>query len=204
MRGARAALVLRRAEGLGSVTGLRPPAAELERDEFDGRLWFRLQTRLSDAEVAAALRTVGEVEKIQFEEVVTPETEARGRGRQIRVHLHRLDALMKQVGELVVAKNRLASISAEAADPTLTELSERISRLVSAMQGEVLAARMTPVGEVFERFPRLVRDLSRDMGKRIRFDMEGEEIELDRSILDEIGEPLVHLIRNAADHGIEP
>jgi two-component system chemotaxis sensor kinase CheA len=71
------------------------------------------------------------------------------------------------------------------------------------MQTEVIAARMTPVGEVFERFPRLVRDLSRDLGKQIRFDMEGEEIELDRSILDEIGEPLVHLIRNAADHGIE-
>ena len=62
---------------------------------------------------------------------------------------------------------------------------------------------MTPVGEVFERFPRLVRDLARDLGKRIRFDLEGEEIELDRSILDEIGDPLLHLIRNAADHGIE-
>jgi two-component system chemotaxis sensor kinase CheA len=71
------------------------------------------------------------------------------------------------------------------------------------MQGEVIASRMTPVGDVFERFPRLVRDLSRDLGKQIRFDMEGEEIELDRSILDDIGEPLVHLIRNAADHGIE-
>ena len=111
---------------------------------------------------------------------------------------------MKQVGELVVAKNRLTALSLEAGDPILTELSERISRLVSAMQTEVLAARMTPVGEVFERFPRLVRDLSRDLGKQIRFDMEGEEIELDRSILDEIGEPLLHLIRNAADHGIEP
>ena len=72
------------------------------------------------------------------------------------------------------------------------------------MQTEVIAARMTPVGEVFERFPRLVRDLARDLGKQIRFDMEGEEIELDRSILDEIGDPLLHLIRNAADHGIEP
>jgi two-component system chemotaxis sensor kinase CheA len=71
------------------------------------------------------------------------------------------------------------------------------------MQAEVIASRMTPVGEVFERFPRLVRDLARDLGKRIRFDLEGEEIELDRSILDEIGDPLMHLIRNAADHGIE-
>jgi two-component system, chemotaxis family, sensor kinase CheA len=203
MRGARAALVLQRAEGLGAVSGLRPAAAQLELDEFDGRFFFRLQTRLPDAEIAAALGTVGEVEAVRVEETLL-DADTAGRSRQIRVDLRRLDALMKQVGELVVAKNRLTVLSTEAADPTLVELSERIARLVSAMQTEVLAARMTPVGEVFDRFPRLARDLSRDLGKKIRFDMEGEEIELDRSILDEIGEPLLHLIRNAADHGIEP
>jgi two-component system chemotaxis sensor kinase CheA len=203
MRGARAALVLRRAEGLGTVRGLRPPAAQLEQDEFDGRFFFRLQTKVPDAEIVAALASVGEVEAVQLEEAAA-EAGAAGPGRQIRVDLRRLDALMKQVGELVVAKNRLSVLATEGDDPTLTELSERIARLVSAMQTEVLAARMTPVGEVFERFPRLARDLSRDLGKQIRFDMEGEEIELDRSILDEIGEPLLHLIRNAADHGIEP
>jgi two-component system chemotaxis sensor kinase CheA len=202
MRGARAALVLRRAEGLGAVSGLRPSPAELERDEFDGRFFFRLQTRLPDAEIVAALGTVGEVEAVQLGESVA-DADTAGGSRQIRVDLRRLDALMKHVGELVVAKNRLTVLSTEAADPTLVELSERIARLVSAMQTEVLAARMTPVGEVFDRFPRLARDLSRDLGKQIRFDMEGEEIELDRSILDEIGEPLLHLIRNAADHGIE-
>ncbi|HWN19553.1 MAG TPA: chemotaxis protein CheA [Gemmatimonadales bacterium] len=203
MRGARAALVLQRAEGLGAVSGLRPAVAQLERDEFDGRFFFRLQTKLPDAEIAAALGTVGEVEAVRVEETLA-EADAAGGSRQIRVDLHRLDALMKHVGELVVAKNRLTVLSTEAADPTLVELSERIARLVSAMQTEVLAARMTPVGEVFDRFPRLARDLSRDLGKKIRFDTEGEEIELDRSILDEIGEPLLHLIRNAADHGIEP
>ena len=203
MRGARAALVLRRAEALGSVSGLRPPMAQLERDEFDGRFSFRLQTKMPDAEIAVALTAVGDVEAVQFEES-TAGPDGANHSRQIRVDLRRLDALMKQVGELVVAKNRLVVLSSEASDPTFTELSERISRLVSAMQGEVIAARMTPVGEVFERFPRLVRDLSRDLKKRIRFDMEGEEIELDRSILDEIGDPLLHLIRNAADHGIEP
>jgi two-component system, chemotaxis family, sensor kinase CheA len=203
MRGARAALVLRRAEGLGAVSGLRPAAVELERDEFDGRFSFRLQTRASDAELVAALQAIGEVESVRVEDSVASDGVTRAQARQIRVDLRRLDDLMKQVGELVVAKNRLTSISHESADPTLTELSERIARLVSAMQAEVLAARMTPVGEVFERFPRVVRDLARDMGKQIRFDVEGEEIELDRSILDEIGEPLLHLIRNAVDHGIE-
>src|SRR5918993_45754 len=201
MRGARAALVLRRAETLGVVSGVQPPIAQLERDEFDGKLFLRLQTRLADQEITDALRMVGDVDTIEFGEVMGES--GRGPNRQIRVDLGRLDALMKHVGELVVAKNRLGAVSAESGDPTLLELSGRISRLVSAMQGEVLASRMTPVGEVFERFPRLVRDLSRELGKQIRFDMEGQEIELDRSVLDEIGDPLLHLIRNAADHGIE-
>jgi two-component system, chemotaxis family, sensor kinase CheA len=200
MRGARAALVLRRAETLGVVSGVQPPPAQLERDEFDGRFFFRLQTKLPDSEIASLLTAVGDVEAIRFEEPAS-DGNGRGRGRQIRVDLRRLDALMKQVGELVVAKNRLAALSGEAGDLMLLELSGRIGRLVSAMQSEVLAARMTPVGEVFERFPRLTRDLARDLGKRIRFEMEGEEIELDRSILDEIGDPLLHLIRNAAAMG---
>ena len=205
MRGARAALVLRRAETLGTVNTIRPPLAELERDDFDGRLSFRLQTRSSDSEITAALRAVGDVETIEIVEAVAAGADSQpGANRQIRVDLRRLDLLMKQVGELVVAKNRLGALATESRNPVLVEVSERVNRLVSSMQGEVLASRMTPVGEVFERFPRLVRDLSRDLGKQIRFDTEGDEIELDRSILDEIGEPLVHLIRNAADHGLEP
>jgi two-component system chemotaxis sensor kinase CheA len=204
MRGARAALVLRRAETLGAVSTIRPPLTELERDDFDGRFSFRLQTRSSDPEITAALRAVGDVETIEILEKVGAGGDSQpGANRQIRVDLRRLDLLMKQVGELVVAKNRLGALATESRDPVLMEVSERVNRLVSSMQGEVLASRMTQVGEVFERFPRLVRDLSRELGKQIRFDTEGDEIELDRSILDEIGEPLLHLIRNAADHGLE-
>jgi two-component system chemotaxis sensor kinase CheA len=204
MRGARAALVLRRAESLGAVSGVRPPAAEFERDDFDGRFSFRLQGRSTESEITAALMAVGDVASVAFEEPTASGTDAQAINRQIRVDLRRLDQLMKQVGELVVAKNRLGALASELRDPVLVEVSERINRLVSGMQGEVIASRMTPVGEVFERFPRLLRDLSRDLGKQIRLDIEGQDIELDRSILDEIGEPLVHLIRNAADHGIEP
>jgi two-component system chemotaxis sensor kinase CheA len=203
MRGARAILAVRRAEVLGMVSAVRPSLVQLEREEFDGRLVFRIESRATDEELAAAVRTAGEVDAVRFEEPAV-EPDGAERHRQIRVDLGRLDRLMKQVGELVVAKNRLGVTAAASDDASLTELSDRISRLVSGMQAEVIAARMTPVGEVFERFPRLVRDLSRELGKRIRFDVEGEEIELDRSILDEIGDPLLHLIRNAADHGIEP
>ena len=203
MRGARAALVVRRVESLGKVTSLRPALAQLDREDFDGRLTFVLQTEATDEDIVARIRSAGDVESVRFESVVAADIGELTPSRQIRVDLRRLDALMNQVGELVVAKNRLAVHATTSGDPTLGELSDRIARLVSGMQGEVIAARMTPVGEVFDRFPRLVRDLSRDLGKRIRFDMEGEEIELDRSILDEIGDPLLHLIRNAADHGIE-
>ena len=162
----------------------------------------RRERTWGDEEIVARLRSAGDVEGVRFEAAADAETITRG--RQIRVDLRRLDALMNQVGELVVAKNRLAVYAAASSDPTLGELSDRLARLVSGTQAEVIAARMTPVGEVFDRFPRLVRDLAHDLGKRIRFEMEGEEIELDRSILDEIGDPLLHLIRNAADHGIEP
>ena len=201
MRGARAALVVQKAESLGAVSALRPPLARFDSQEFDGRFYFRLSTVASVEQIMAALQSAGDVESVRFEE---DQTHASGHSRQIRVDLGRLDTLMKQVGELVVAKNRLGVLAVESADPALIEVGNRIARLVSDMQAEVIAARMTPVGEVLERFPRLVRDLARDLGKRIRFDVEGDEIELDRSILDEIGQPLLHLIRNAADHGIEP
>ena len=203
MRGARAVLAVRRAEVLGLVSVVRPPMLQLEREEFDGRLAFRIESRATDEELAAAIRTAGEVEAVRFGEASAAEPGGVERYRQIRVDLGRLDRLMKQVGELVAARNRLGVLAAGSGDPALAELSDRISRLVSEMQAEVIASRMTPVGEVFERFPRLVRDLARELGKRIRFELEGEEIELDRSILDEIGDPLLHLVRNAADHGIE-
>jgi two-component system chemotaxis sensor kinase CheA len=203
MRGARAALVLQRAEAFGAVSAVRPAPAQFDSQDFDGRFSFRLATGASEQAVVAALLGAGDVESVRFE-ADEADGRAAAQSRQIRVDLGRLDALMKQVGELVVAKNRLGALAGDSADPALAEVSDRIGRLTAEMQAEVIAARMTPVGEIMERFPRVVRDLARDLGKRIRFDIEGGEIELDRSILEEIGPPLLHLIRNAADHGIEP
>ncbi|HEU4698081.1 MAG TPA: chemotaxis protein CheA [Gemmatimonadales bacterium] len=214
MRGVRALLVLRRAEALGVVSAPQPAPAQLEREEFDGRLAFHLRTEAAPAAIEAAVRGAGDVEAVAVEQpeaapATTPAAGAAaggdpGRTRHLRVDLRRLDALMKQVGELVVAKNRLVDIAGKSGDEELDALSARMARLVEGMQSEILQARMTPVGEVFDRFPRLVRDLGRELGKQIAFESEGGEIELDRSVLDEIGEPLMHLVRNAADHGLEP
>ncbi|HEU4800517.1 MAG TPA: chemotaxis protein CheA [Gemmatimonadales bacterium] len=201
LRGGRALLALRRAEALGRVQDVRPGAHMFERDDFDGRFTFRLTGDLDDGMVEAAIRAAGDVEQVLVGDAV--QGGAVAARRQIRVDLGRLDALMKHVGELVVARNRLADIAGRSGEEALGETSERIARLVSALQAEVLAARMSPVAEVFDRFPRVARDLARELGKQVRIDAEGGSIELDRAVLDEIGEPLLHLIRNALDHGIE-
>jgi len=206
LRGARAFLALRKAEALGTVSGLRPPAAAFEQDVFDGVFSFRLETARPDAEIVAAIRSAGEVAQVEIEHpgAAPPVPEAAGRGRQIRVDLRRLDAMMKRVGELVVARSRLLELVEASGSPELEAVAARIARVTADLQNEVVQARLTPVWQVFDRFPRLVRDLARQLGKRVRFEIEGEEIELDRAILDELGEPLLHLLRNAVDHGIEP
>ncbi|HEX5580415.1 MAG TPA: chemotaxis protein CheA, partial [Gemmatimonadaceae bacterium] len=125
-----------------------------------------------------------------------------GGGRSVRVELRRLDTLLDLAGELVIARGRLADVTA-GASPEVRDAAERLSRLVSLLQEEVLTTRLVPVWQVFDRFPRMVRDAARALGKEVDFVVHGQEIELDRSLLDEIGDPLVHLLRNAVDHGIE-
>ena len=123
--------------------------------------------------------------------------------RQVRVDLERLDALVNNIGELVVARNRLAGLADREIGSELEQVSGRISALVGSLQSGVLRARMAPVDEVFDRFPRMLRDLGRELGKEIRLELQGTEIEVDRSVLDALTEPLTHLLRNAADHGLE-
>lgn len=207
MRGGRAALALKRAEGLGHVTGVRPAVTAFEQQDFDGRFSFRLHTDVTDAVIEAALRGAGDVDTVAIGEAPIPapieDPAAVGGARHIRVDLRRLDALMNHMGELVVAKGRLAEVVAQTPTPDLEAVSARIGRLVSEMQTEVIQSRLTPVWQVFDRYPRLVRDLARQLGKRVDLQIEGGDIELDRAILDEIGDPLLHLLRNAVDHGIE-
>ncbi|MDQ2767192.1 MAG: chemotaxis protein CheA, partial [Gemmatimonadota bacterium] len=123
--------------------------------------------------------------------------------RTIRVELRRLDGLTNLAGELLVARGRLTDVAHEIANPALDEALAQASRLISDLHDEIMASRMVPVGQVFDRFPRLVRDAAHSLGKEIELTLNGREIELDRSMLDEVGEPMVHLLRNAADHGIE-
>ena len=203
--GARALLVLKRMERLGPVIGVEPAPVAIESDAFDGRFTFRVDTAESADRIAAEIRSAGDVEQVEVDAGESaPATERDpGRTRHIRVDLRRLDGLMNVIGELVTARGRLEHLGGARSDPELGESVAAISALTSRLQSEIIQARMTPVWQVFDRFPRLVRDLSRQLGKQVAFRVEGKEIELDRAILDEIGDPLVHLLRNAVDHGIE-
>ncbi len=207
LKGARALLVLRRAEGLGAVSAVTPAPVAFEQDGFDGRFSFRLDAEGENEAIARALAAVGDVAHVEFaDEAAEAARAAAGealRSRHIRVDLRRLDELMNLIGELVIARGRLHAIAARFAEPDLHDVNGQIARLAAALQSEIVAARMVPVWQVFDRFPRMVRDLARQMGKQVAFRVEGKDIELDRAILDEIAEPLVHLLRNAVDHGIE-
>ena len=212
LKGGRAMLVVRKLQTLGTVHRVQPAAAAFESDDFDGRFVCELETARPAADIEAAVRSVGDVEGVTFgggtdESQVSPAESVAGGGRtrHIRVDLRRLDTLMDLIGELVTERGRLNDVAARwvGQDPEIDAVAIQISRLSADLQNEIILARMTPVWQVFDRFPRLVRDVARQLDKQVSFRVEGKEIELDREILDALGDPLVHLLRNAVDHGIE-
>jgi two-component system chemotaxis sensor kinase CheA len=123
--------------------------------------------------------------------------------QSVRVELDRLDKFMNMVSELVIHRTRLEQISSNHKLTDLNETLEQVARATSELQDLVMKIRMLPLEVVFNRFPRMIRDLSKDLGKEMELEIQGQETELDRTVIDEIGEPLLHLLRNAADHGIE-
>ena len=226
MPGVRAYLALEKARTLGAVARTVPDATGMEREDFDGAFRIELETEASDTDIAQAVHSAGYVGTVRVER---PNGATNGTGghepngdgangisggraselaparqhRHIRIDLQRLDTLMNLIGELVITRGRLQQLSTTINDPALTETVTQASRLVADLQDGIMTSRMVPVWQVFDRFPRVVRDAARALGKQVEFVVEGQEIELDRSLLDEIGDPVIHLLRNAIDHGLE-
>lgn len=160
------------------------------------------------AAVAEAIAPVVSVETVQRVEPVTAAAKPTAGGapvasRTIRVDIERLDALMNLFSELLIDRVRLEQLASEVKRNDLTETVEHMSRVSSDLQNIVLKLRMVPVDSVFNRFPRMIRDLAKSLDKKVDLVITGAETELDRTVIDEIGDPLVHLLRNAVDHGIE-
>ena len=218
LKGARAFLIVKRAESLGQVHDVTPPLEALQGEQFDRSFTLRIDTVADRATIERTIRSVGSVEQIVVEAAgaspVLAGTAARNAPRQaaepagrparhVRMDLRRLDNMMNLIGELVITRGRLDQLARQINDSPLVDSMDQASRLISELQDEIMLSRMVPVWQVFDRFPRLVRDAARSSGKEVELVVEGKDIELDRSMLDEIGDPVVHLLRNAIDHGIE-
>ncbi len=212
--GPRAFLVYKKLTGLGAVTQLRPPLEDLRAGVIpDGRVALVLETDGGLDPVRTALGLVPEVELISAEPVVEapagPPPPAPGpveAARTVRVRTELLDDFLEMAGELLLATARLRDIGRrfpEHERPALEEGVDRLHALVKDLHGKVMGARMTPVAVVTDQLPRAARDLARKRGKDVEVTVTGAEIEIDRAILDAIAEPLLHVLRNAVDHGIE-
>ena len=159
------------------------------------------QQESADMETVSAAQIHNEQAKAA--ETAAKKDPAKGGSRTVRVDIGRLDKLMNLVGELVIGRARIERLVQESKLKAFEEPLSQLGRISGDIQELVTKLRMVPVSMVFDRMPRLVRDLSRQMGKDIKLEVEGAETELDRTVIDEIGDPMVHILRNSLDHGIE-
>ncbi len=233
LKAARVFMVFEVLENSGDVIKSIPPVDDLEDENFDHSFEVLLVTKETDEDVKHKILKVSEIvevdvklfddkpmteeeiEKIELEKQEKDVDEATEEGKKsvnnkavnsnktIRVNIDRLDVLMNLFEELVIDRGRLEQLSQELNHNELKSTVERISRVSSNLQNILLTMRMVPIDQVFNRFPRMIRQLARELNKEINLKIEGADTELDRTVIDEIGDPLVHLIRNAIDHGIE-
>lgn len=192
--------------GISEVVKVEATLIEFEYDEVNPKEAQQNETPIKQSE-KEVLSENSELPKVEFETVqekkTTQKKEVKKTHQSVRVDLERIDNLMNMVSELVIYRTRLEQIVISHKSQELNETLEQVGRTTSDLQDLVMKIRMLPLDTVFNRFPRMIRDVSVELNKEINFVIEGADTELDRTVIDEIGEPLIHLLRNAADHGIE-
>lgn len=230
LKGARAYLIINGLDKKGEIIQSDPSTEVLESGEFDRVFKLIYITKLDKKSVIDLVENNLEIESVDVEElnkylddefvakddsivdkVIDNEDKnshntsqaSHGSNQYIRVDLNKLDSFMNLVSELVIYRTRLENVSKQDKTSAINEPLEHVARITTELQDLVLKIRMQPVNVVLNRFPRMIRDLSKELNKDIELIIEGEDTELDRTVVSELSEPLVHLIRNAADHGIE-
>jgi two-component system, chemotaxis family, sensor kinase CheA len=230
LKAARVYMVFEVLESLGEVVKSNPDVSQLEDEAFDLTFEVLLVTQEPKELIEEKVLKVSEIDAVSIQnffidtykhvedegqeevtasvdkekvEETTIEKKAQQSNKTIRVNIERLDILMNLFEELVIDRGRLEQIADDVKHPELHETVERMARISGDLQSIVLTMRMVSIDQVFNRFPRMVRQLAKDLGKKIDLQIEGAETELDRTVIDEIGDPLVHLIRNSLDHGVE-
>jgi two-component system chemotaxis sensor kinase CheA len=228
LKSARAFLVFTNLQQYGEITKSIPSAEDIENENFDNIIGLIYVTQREKEFIKKTIENISDIEYASVEDIDPEEnmpaakTEAavtqdmreekagekanapvKKMGQSVRVDIDRLDNFMNLVGELVIHRTRLEQIGNSHHLTELNETLEQVGRITSDLQDLVMKVRMMPLERIFSRFPRMVRDLSTELKKDINFTIKGQETELDRTVIDELGESIVHLLRNAVDHGIE-
>lgn len=209
-------------EEIGNVIDTEPSEEEIQKGNFGSDFKVLLQTEEEETKIKEYVLETPEVSKVEVqssdeekappadaeeeEEEAPKPTEKKQQPtslQSIRVNIDRLDSVVNLVGELIINKARLEELSKTHDIPEFTDTIALNQRLMGELQYEIMQMRMVPIEQIFKRFPRTIRDLSKEQGKVVNFIMEGGDIEVDRTILEKIAEPMLHLIRNSVDHGIE-
>jgi two-component system, chemotaxis family, sensor kinase CheA len=233
MKSVRAYMVFQTVEELGSIIQTVPAVEQIEEDDFGDSFTLLVISVNEAEEMQKHILNVSEVKTVMIDERAdegsksienngdgnesktiknserakkkedVDTTKKKPKSKSIRVDIDKLDQLMNLFSELIIDRGRLEQISRQADLSDLTETVEHMTRISTDLQGLILNMRMVPVEQVFNRFPRMIRDLAKDLNKKVQLVIEGADTELDRTVIDEIGDPLIHLLRNALDHGLE-
>lgn len=222
MKGVRSFILLKGIRELGQVVRCEPSEEDLMAERFDLTFAVELHTQLRIEDVISSVGQDGDVDDVKVASLSAQKTAESGenklaeqradtRQHSVRVDVKKLEALMNLVGELVIERNRLANVTGNLEKQnkdneqvrSLLAVSGQLGRITNDLQREIMKARMIPISQLFSTFPRLVRDLSHNLDKDIELHLVGNETELDRTIVEEIRDPLIHLVRNSVDHGVE-
>ncbi|TKI54980.1 chemotaxis protein CheA [Brevibacillus antibioticus] len=230
LKAARSYMVFDQLESMGEVIKTKPAVEDIENERFEQSFEIAYVTEQSIEKVRSTILNISEIQDVTIETIQlkseappapvvkqapapaekgaaeatqVPVKKPAAGGKTIRVDIERLDILMNLFSELVIDRGRLEQLAREIGKNELQETVEHMSRISGDLQNIILTMRMVPVEQVFNRFPRMIRDLQKDLNKKVNLEIIGAETELDRTVIDEIGDPLNHLLRNSLDHGIE-
>jgi two-component system chemotaxis sensor kinase CheA len=219
LKNVRGYMILKKVQELGYLVKSNPSQKEIEDEDFGFSIYIILVSSMELDKIKGELEDIIDVEWVKIETVeLTKENREKQEQKTqdnekktkltniqvsptVRVDIHKLDHLMNMVGELLINKTRLEGLNINS--EIYTDIIQQLDRVTMDLHHIVMQIRMVPIGGIFNRFPRMIRDLSKELNKEIELLIEGAETELDRSIIDELADPLMHILRNAVDHGIE-
>lgn len=233
LKSVRVYTVFQAVEEIGTIIQSNPPAQDLEDEKFDDQFGLIILTRESGSKVQAIIEGISEIQQAEISELElekgavdvgaqevkvtqapkgkrmdspeprTPPVRTQRQETLVRVETERLDKLINLVGELVISRTQVVEMTSDEDNADQKTALAQLDRVTTELQYAAMSLRMVPIKQVFDRFPRMVRDLAQSSKKDIHLEIFGETTELDRSIVNQIGDPLVHLIRNSIDHGLE-